>query len=475
MPNSPIRKTLGLTTRIIAGYTLAAAIILTGSAVFLYRGLKQAFVVEDTELLSDQIEQVRGFVGAGNDEKARQFILSAAGIRDLEKYYGRLRDEQGVVVVETPGIEKVAPGSHEFPKPVPMGEEVKHVKFWNGPTERLSLLVAGQVARPSGGAPWVFEIALDANHVDEWLSEYRERLYWMVGGGTVFTALLGVFITRRGLRPLRNITAKIKDVTAHEMHGRLDAREWPSELAVLAREFDNMLGRLRDSFDRLAQFSADVAHEFRTPLNNLMGATSLALSRARESEDYRAALEANVEQFDRLRRMVESLLFIARADNAEAVLSKHACDPAAIAREVCDFFSALAEDRGLSLVCEGEGAAEADEVLLRLALSNLISNALRHTPRGGRVVVRILRTPAGCEMTVADTGPGIAAEHQARLFDRFYRVDAARTGGGAEGGFGLGLAIVKSVMTLHGGTVSVESSPGTGTTFRLRLPSSIGA
>lgn len=461
-------RSLALTIRIVAGYTLAAAIILTVSALFLYRGLKQGFVVEDTELLSDQVEQLRELVGKGSLEEARQFVLAAAGVRDLEKYYGRLLDENGHVIVETPGMERVAPLTADFPTPVRIGAEMTSVAYWSGPQEPLALLGSAVVGRPGDLKPWQFQIALDAAHVDEWLSEYRERLYWMVGGGTFVTALLGLFITHRGLKPLRHITARVKDVTAHEMHGALDAAQWPAELADLATEFDEMLGRLRASFDRLAQFSADVAHEFRTPLNNLMGATSLVLSRTRETSEYRAALEGNLEQFERLRQMVESLLFIARAENAEAVLDKRPCAAGVIIREVCDFFSALAEDREIALVCEGSGTIEADEVLLRLAVSNLVSNALRHTPRGGRVEVRMGYQEKGFTVTVADTGPGIPTEFHARLFDRFFRVDPAR--GGADGGFGLGLAMVKSVMSLHRGEVSLHSAPGQGTTFQLVFP-----
>ena len=243
---------------------------------------------------------------------------------------------------------------------------------------------------------------------------------------------------------------------------------WPAEVAVLAEEFDDMRERLRGSFDRLAQFSADVAHEFRTPLNNLMGATSLALSRPRAAEDYRAALEDNLEQFDRLRRMVESLLFIARADSAEAVIDKRPCDAAAIVAEVCDFFSALAEERGIALACTGQATVEADEVLVRLAFTNLISNALRHTSRGGRVEIAIEPGAEGCDVTVTDTGTGIAPAHHDRLFDRFYRVDAARAD--SESGSGLGLAIVKTVMTLHGGSIAVKSEPAAGTAFTLHFP-----
>jgi two-component system heavy metal sensor histidine kinase CusS len=448
-----------------------AAVVLSASALFLYRGLAQGFVVEDTELLSDQVEEVRGLVAKGNLEEELRFIRAAAGERNLEKYYGRLLDDQGRVVVETPGMARVAPASSDFPDSVSEGARLHRVTFWRGPQERLGLLASAKVARGADQSPWAFQIALDAEHVDKWLENYRRRLSWMVGAGTICTALLGSAIVFRGLKPLRDITDEVKGISAYEMSGDLDTRRWPSEVAVLAKEFSAMLERLRASFEQVSRFSADVAHELRTPLNNLMSGTSLTLSRPRSAEDYRSALDGNLEQFERLRRMVESLLFIARAENAEAVVNKRPCNVGAVARDVCDFFSALAEERQITLSCEGEGIAYADEVLLRLALTNLVSNALRHTPQAGRVSLSIGKPSANgaCEIKVVDTGSGIAPDHHARLFDRFYRVDAARAED--QGGSGLGLAIVKTVMNLHGGTIMVESAPGAGASFRAVFPS----
>ena len=460
-----------LTLRLVLGYTLVAALVLSASALFLYRGLAQGFVVEDTELLSDQIEEVRGLIAKGDLEEARRFILAVAGERDLEKYYGRLLDDHGNVVVETPGMARVGPAALDFPDSISAAETLRRVSFWRGAQERLALLASAKVARGADQPPWVFQIALDAEHVDRWLAKYRSRLFWMVGAGTICTALLGCVIVFRGLKPLRDITDEVKGISASDMRGDLDSRRWPSELAVLATEFRAMLGRLRASFEQMSRFSADVAHEFRTPLNNLMGGTSLTLSRPRTAEDYRAALEGNLEQFERMRRMVESLLFIARAENAEAVLNRRPCDAGVVARDVCDFFSALAEERQIALLCEGDGTAYADEVLLRLALTNLVSNALRHTPQGGRVSLIIGKPPTNgaCEIQVVDTGAGIAPDHHAKVFDRFYRVDAARAED--QGGSGLGLAIVKTVMNLHGGTITVESAPGAGAVFRAVFPS----
>jgi two-component system heavy metal sensor histidine kinase CusS len=253
------------------------------------------------------------------------------------------------------------------------------------------------------------------------------------------------------------------------MNERLGTKGHPKELAALAMEFDKMLDRLGDSFERLTLFTADAAHEFRTPLNSLMMATSLTLARERTAEEYRHALAGNLEEFERLKGMVDKLLFLARAENAETILNKTCLDAAKITGDVLDFFSALAEERGVTLDCEGEGIVCADETLLRQALANLLSNALRHTPSGGHVRVRIQASEAGCAISVSDTGPGIPESHWPKLFDRFYRVDAARSSEG-DAGAGLGLAIVKTIMGMHHGDVTVSSGNPSGSCFQLVFP-----
>jgi two-component system heavy metal sensor histidine kinase CusS len=228
-----------------------------------------------------------------------------------------------------------------------------------------------------------------------------------------------------------------------------------------------MLERLDESFNRLSQFTADAAHEFRTPLNNLMGATSLLLSRERPAAEHREALEAHLEQYDRLNRMIESLLFLARADGETAAPETRPLAGGPLVREVAEFFAPLAEESGLALTVSGEATLRADESLLRMALSNLLANALRFTPPGGTVALAITPSDHGrTVVTVADTGCGIAPEHLAKIFDRFYRVEAARSSGGA----GLGLALVRTIMTLHHGTVTATSQVGRGTTFHLEFP-----
>jgi two-component system heavy metal sensor histidine kinase CusS len=229
-----------------------------------------------------------------------------------------------------------------------------------------------------------------------------------------------------------------------------------------------MLGRLEASFEQLSRFSADVAHEFRTPVNNLVAAASVTLARARSSSEYQDTLAVIVEEGERLTRMISSMLFLARADNAKQAVHKEALSTGAEFSKLREFFEALAEQRGVTIVTEGDVPLDADPMLLRRALSNLLENALQHTRAGGEVRLAAAQTPQAVRISVTDSGDGIAPEHLPHLFTRFYRADPSRA---ASERSGLGLAVVKTIAELHGGTVQVESTPGQGTRVTIAFPS----
>lgn len=457
---------------------LVALITLSAGAAFLYHRLHQSFVEEDTEHLNAHIQTLRAELTKvpANIPVAREMVTNAHTHRTLEAQFGQLCTRDGRVVAQAPNFLEVVPDENAFPPPISEDEELKKVTYYRkSPSSPRFLLASAIVRRAQAKGMLVYRVALNVSHVDVWMREFRNELIWVVVAGTALSGALAWLITRRGLRPLHQITAAMKRVGASGLDERLGHNPWPRELADTAGEFDLMLERLRDAFHRLTQFSADAAHELRTPLNGLMISTSLMLAKDRDSEEYRQALATNLEEYERLKRMVDSLLFIARADNAEAVLKRSNVDMAILGAEVLDFFSALAEERHVTLQVVGQGTAFGDVTLLRLALSNLVSNALRHTPSGGSVRVTISESREFCRIDVSDTGAGIPAEHLPKLFDRFYRVDAARTVSHEDGGSGLGLALVRTVAHLHGGTITVVSNVGSGTTMTLTFPGGGGS
>jgi two-component system heavy metal sensor histidine kinase CusS len=266
---------------------------------------------------------------------------------------------------------------------------------------------------------------------------------------------------------VRAISLEIGRVNAERLHSRIAQEAWPAELRLLAVTFDEMMARIERSFEQLTRFSSDLAHEFRSPINNLVAAASVTLARARNAAEYQNTLEVVVEEGDRLSRMVSSMLFLARADNAKQVVRFEQLSTATEFLKLVEFFELMAEEQGVALVADGAVRVRADPLLLRQALSNLLANALRYTPRGGTIRLAAHETADAVVITVADNGAGIAPEHLPHLFDRFYRADAARS---AADSTGLGLAVVRSIAELHGGTVEVSSLVGAGATFVLRFP-----
>lgn len=308
---------------------------------------------------------------------------------------------------------------------------------------------------------------LDVSKDEQVLRRYRNKLFGVVVLAILGSVAIGWLLARRGLAPVRAISAEIGRVNAERLHSRIAQEAWPAELRMLAETFDEMMARIERSFDQLTRFSSDLAHEFRSPINNLVAAASVTLARARDPAEYQNTLAVVVEEGERLSRMVSSMLFLARADNAKQVVRLEPLSTATEFLKLAEFFELMAEEQGVALVVEGAVRVRADPLLLRQALSNLLANALRYTPRGGTIRLAAHETADAVVITVADNGAGIAPEHLPHLFDRFYRADAARS---AADSTGLGLAVVRSIAELHGGTVEVSSLVGAGATFVLRFP-----
>jgi two-component system, OmpR family, heavy metal sensor histidine kinase CusS len=227
-----------------------------------------------------------------------------------------------------------------------------------------------------------------------------------------------------------------------------------------------MLDRLEDSFTRLSQFSADLAHELRTPIGNMLGEAQVALTRERSSEEYRSVIESTAAECERLSGIIDNLLFLARAESAEQQIERSLFNARDALEKIASFYQTAAEDRRVNIECSGEGQIFADPALFNRALSNLIDNALRFTTDGGNIHIAISTHDGRTEVSVRDTGAGIAPEHLPRVFDRFYRGDASRSSAGT----GLGLALVKSIVDLHCGSAKIESKLGRGTTVTLTFP-----
>lgn len=323
----------------------------------------------------------------------------------------------------------------------------------NGEEQSFRELQAPLDARQRDGAQ--LTLILDITHHQHFLQR-MQRLIWMTMGlSALATALLGAWAARASLRPLRRMSEVAAQVSAHSLTTRLDAGQMPQELRGLAGELNAMLARLEEAFQRLSAFSADIAHELRTPLTGLLTQTQVVLSRSRSLEDYREALHGNLEELERLTTMVNDMLFLAKADHGLLTPNSQPLDLAGEVDELLEFYGPLAEEKSIRLERDGELSLQGDRSLLRRVLANLLDNALRFTPDGGQIRVRL--EPG--RLSVENPGREIPAERLPRLFDRFYRADPARREGQGEHA-GLGLAICRSIVRAHGGEIRCESAQG---------------
>ena len=226
------------------------------------------------------------------------------------------------------------------------------------------------------------------------------------------------------------------------------------------------LERLEGSFTRLSQFSADLAHELRTPIANMLGEAQVTLTRERSAKEYRTVIESTAAECERLSGIIDNLLFLARAESAEQQIERSLFNGRAALEKIATFYQPSAEDRHIDITCSGDAEIFADPMLFNRAAGNLVENGLRFTPRGGSIRISVSATETASKVLVSDSGSGIAPEHLPRVFDRFYRADPSRSSSGT----GLGLALVKSIVDLHGGTAAIESEPGRGTSVTLSFP-----
>ncbi|EML1597244.1 heavy metal sensor histidine kinase [Burkholderia cenocepacia] len=319
---------------------------------------------------------------------------------------------------------------------------------------------------PSGEAIQV-ALARTATDRQSLLESYRVDIWLAAAVGALLVGALGYAVASRGLRPVESLGRQTSRIEAHNLNARLDARGGPVELRELATSVNRMLDRLERAFVRLSQFSSDLAHDMRTPLANVISSSQITLSRARTTDEYEALIESNIEECERLQRMIENMLFLARTDNARQHLKTAELDAGSELRRLASYFQALADEAGVRIDVHGEAPVVADATLFRRAVSNLASNALEHADAASTIELAVSVQGSYTVVEVTNRGVAIPPEQVERIFERFYRIDSSRHG--AARNAGLGLAIVKSIMELHRGKVEVASRDGR-TTFALYFP-----
>ena len=450
--------------RLTVWYALLSVVLIASAGSFLYSFLADRLLQEDDQWLVSRITEVRGILQLHSHDAVavKEEIYKAAAT--LPGSYLSVFDSRGVNVA---GGTPPSFGQTDGPFAGSISGGGERGKNWTsaiGETYRL------MSARANIGAGYTVQVAMNRTSEEEVLAAYRRILWLALSVSFAIAVVAGYLIARHSLRPVSQLATIIADLSVAHLDQRVADKAWPAELKPLASNFDQLLGRLDESFARISRFSADIAHELRTPLHILQGEAQLALSKPRSNEEYRHCIESAIEEHERLSRMVDALLFLSRTEQPESLPDKRLLNIESEIAAVCAFYQALADEQETTLIAGGSGMVLADCDLLRRALGNLISNALRHTSSGGSIVVDVAPTHSQeVALAVTDTGEGISTDDLPHVFDRFYRADSARLRNGT--GSGLGLAIVKSIMQLHGGSITLVSEPDHGTAAILRFPS----
>jgi len=395
-------------------------------------------------------------------ESLRRQIELAWPARPDPNIYLRVLDDRQQAVADTPSMGLTIPGE-EFPPPQSFDRNTVRGQDHRTPDDRPFRMMA-----VTAGPSFTIQVAMDRTHAEELLADYRRNLVIVLAFALLASVAGGYRIARRGIQPVHDIAATANRIHTATLNERLAAAPLPAELRSLAETFNHMLDRLEGSFARLAEFAADIAHELRTPISNLRGEAEVALGKSRTPEEYQELLGSALEEYGRLSRLIDSLLFLARADDPGHAIQREPVELAHELERTREFYEAAAAEAGVSLAIECPARIEGDfeRALLQRALGNLVSNALRHTPAGGAIVLSVQVHGGKLDIAVKDSGAGIAAAHLPHVFERFYRANANRDAAHV----GLGLAIVKKIAELHGGSVTIQSEPASGTTVTLTFP-----
>src|SRR5437667_6833834 len=461
-------------SQLIVLFTVATSLLLAcGLGVFYAIVVRHAFA-EDNAVVADKVAALRADLHE-NGPNVFAEELKGRDPGEHTAYWIRMLDSQGRTCAETPGMARLLP-PEIFPPPpasakAPAGRQklasiVGGLKDYHRGSKLFSLV---GLTEESGSQPYTLQVAQDRSSDERVERNFAVLFIIVLSVNVLASAFIATIATKRGLRPLQEMTQSLARIGPTHLKEQVTTGVWPRELKPLAIAFDDMLKRLDDSFTRLSQFSADLAHELRTPIANMIGETQVALTRDRTAAEYRETIESTVGECERLSRIVDNLLFVARVAAAREPIARKRFDARKAVEKIAAFYQTAAEDPHVTISCSGEGQIYADPDLFERAVGNLLDNALRFTPEHGSIHITLSENDGQFELAVGDNGCGIAPEHLSRVFDRFYRADSSRGSDGA----GLGLALVKSIVDLHGGSANIESEIGRGTTVKLTFPSKL--
>lgn len=475
MVSKRLQRPFSLATRLTFFISLATIASFFAFAWIMIQSVNVHFAEQDINDLTEISATLERILSDSDEPESRRLEILKNVVAGYSNIIISLEDGNQQAIFHSPN----APDIRQFlasatpDKTVPGG----NVYLINGPAMQMPghgshsswRLIRLPVGPLTDGKPtYTLYMALSIDFHLHYINDLKNKLIMTASIISMLIVFIVLFAVYKGHAPIRSVSRQIQNITSKDLDVRLDPKSVPIELERLVLSFNHMIERIEDVFTRQSNFSADIAHEIRTPITNLVTQTEIVLSQPRTQQELEEVLYSNLEEFAHMAKMVSDMLFLAQADNNQLIPEKRALNLAEEVSKVFDFFEALAEERDVGLHVEGSPCwVSGDPGMLRRAMSNLLSNAMRYTPPGKTITVQLEETETQVHIMVENPGKPVPTEHLPRLFDRFYRVDPSRQRKGE--GSGIGLAIVKSIVTAHHGTVSVTSDTQA-TRFTLSLP-----
>lgn len=461
---------LTLRTRLAVTSALVFGVLLSVLSVVSYTVLQQRLDADMTTRLTELTEGLHGYLNVDGDTPAVEFDASdddeAAFVQEATQYYQVYDAQSGGLLMESPGFAPL--GLHLTTAEVQAFRA--QPQFVDISTEYGRLRISNSVIPGPGGRSYLMQVGVSLVPMDAALRGYSELLWWRVPLGIVVGAIAAWWLSAFTLRPLSALARQVSGIDVTSLQTRLPVRGAGDELDRVATAFNHTLEHLEAAVEEMRHFSAALAHELRTPLAALRGEIELALARRPDDETEQRALASQIEEIDKLKRLIDHILTLARAESGQIHLRFAPVNVGDLAAFLVEQLEPVAQMRGVELraVSEPDVVVPADKGWLERLILNLLDNAIKFTPAGGSIVVEVSQAPGAVRLSVRDNGIGMSREDADRAFERFYRADPARSS--VNEGAGLGLSLVKWIAEQHRGTVAVTSRQGEGSTFSVTLP-----
>lgn len=455
-------------------YSIATFLVLAFSSFFLYWNLAETLKVENDHILYEHVQTIHSILNRKEAplESLRRRIESEWILKDFQKIYVKIQDSSGRILIQSPlltnDLDRAIFSNLTFQSEKELLRGANRVEN----NADYYLIFAKDLGKILPDYPPIhLYIALNSSQEEHILENYRSQLGMILTFVFLFSVIFGRQIAIRGLLPVTQMIEAVKKVKSTTLDSRIQPQNWSTEIRTLASSFNHMLERLEDAFRRLSVFSSDIAHEIRTPVSSIVGTIEVTLCKPRSIQEYQDVLESCLEEGQRISKIIESLLFVAKSENPETQINKEIVELNKEIRQILDFYEIVASEKKIRLDFVESSVAfiPVERTLFQRAVGNILSNAIEYTLPDGVITLQIVQEPKFYSIIFQDTGEGISKEHLLRVSDRFYRADPSRKPR-KNAGYGLGLTITQGIMRLHQGELKIESHLHLGTKVTLDFP-----